>query len=239
MPGTEQSNFGVKGFTPTSMVDWPGVLSSVIFIGGCGFRCLACHNHPLVLNPSSLPDVPLDDIVAYLSEKRNWIDGVTITGGEPTNRKDLPRLLEILGSLGMMIKLDTNGANPDMLDTVAHSGLVDSVSMDVKAPLDEVRYSEVCGRRVDIDSIKLSVRILKHSGVDVTFRTTLIPGKVEEPELDEIRAFLGDSHRYIVQPFRNVSVLDESLQSAQEFDSIRMEKIRGLFENNPLKLMAS
>ncbi len=239
MLGTEQSSFGIKGFTPTSMVDWPGMLSSVVFIGGCGFRCLACHNHPLVLNPSSLPDLPIADILDYLSAKRNWIDGVTITGGEPTNRKDLPRLLEILGSLGMMIKLDTNGANPDMLDTVVHSGLVDSVSMDVKAPLDVVRYSQVCGKKVDIDSIKLSVRILKQSGVDVTFRTTLIPGIVEEPELEEIRTSLGDSHRYIVQPFRNVSVLDESLQSVSEFDCVRMERIKGLFENNPIKLMAS
>jgi pyruvate formate lyase activating enzyme len=239
MSGINGSNFGIKGFIPTSMVDWPGILSSVIFIGGCGFRCPACHNHGLVLDPASVDDVPLKDIIDYIRDKRNWIDGVTVTGGEPTLRKDLPRLLEILRSLGVMIKLDTNGSNPLMLDEIVHTGLVDSVSMDVKAPLDQETYSRACGVRAPLEAIMRSVKILKLSDVDVTFRTTLIPGMVEEPELAQIKSFLGDSHRYIVQPFRNVSVLAPDLRGAREFDMSRVERMKSIYEIHPVKRMAS
>jgi pyruvate formate lyase activating enzyme len=239
MSRIESPDFGVKGFIPTSMVDWPGILSSVIFIGGCGFRCLACHNHDLVLNPDSLPNLNLKDIIDYLSNRKNWIDGVTVTGGEPTMRRDLPGLLKILRSLGMMIKLDTNGANPMMLDELIHGGLVDSVSMDVKAPLTQEAYSAICGVKAPLRSIIGSIGILKRSSIDVTFRTTLIPGMVEEPELAKIRDYLGDDRRYIIQPFRNLTVLDRSLGAAAEFEPDRMEKMKNLFENDPPRLMAS
>ncbi len=154
------NNFGIKGFISTSLVDWPGKICSVVFLAGCGFRCPACHNPKLVLNPGSLPDYPIEEICRSLSNRSKWIDGVTVTGGEPTARKDLPDLLRILREYGVKVKLDTNGSNPQMLEDLIRSGLIDAVSMDVKAPLDSTAYSVVAGAPIDIEVIKRSILLL-------------------------------------------------------------------------------
>ena len=223
-------NFGIKGFISTSLVDWPGKICSILFLAGCGFRCPACHNPTLVLNPGSLPDYPLEEICRSLSNRSKWIDGVTITGGEPTTRGNLPHLLRILRECGVKIKLDTNGSNPQMLDNLIRSDLIDAVSMDVKAPLDSAAYSAVAGVPVDIEAIKRSLLLLLRSPIEVTFRTTVIPGLVEEPELARIREALGDAPRFIVQAFRSAETLDPSFAQIREFDRLRVDNMRARFE---------
>ena len=133
--------FHIKGFIPTSFLDWPGTICSVIFLGGCGFRCPACHNRNLVLEPRSLPDYPVEEILRSLDARGNWIDGITVTGGEPTIHKSLPNLLRIFRHRKLKIKLDTNGSNPEMLEALIDLRLVDAVSMDIKAPLTSEEYS--------------------------------------------------------------------------------------------------
>ena len=224
------NNFGIKGFISTSLVDWPGKICSVVFLAGCGFRCPACHNPKLVLNPGSLPDYPLEEICRSLSNRSKWIDGVTVTGGEPTVRKDLPDLLRILREYGVKVKLDTNGSNPQMLEDLIRSGLIDAVSMDVKAPLDSTAYSVVAGAPVDIEMIKRSILLLLGSPIEAIFRTTVIPGLVEEPELARIREALGDVPRFIVQSFRSMETLDPSFAQIREFDRLRVDKMRSRFE---------
>ncbi len=224
------NNFGIKGFISTSLVDWPGYLCSIVFLGGCGFRCPACHNAKLVLNPEAVPDYPLEEICAKLSNRSNWIDGVTVSGGEPTTHKTLPHLLEILVEYGVKIKLDTNGSNPQMLEDLIHSGLIHAVAMDVKAPLKSAVYSTVAGVPVNIDLIKRSIRIITSSPVEVTFRTTVIPGLVEEPELERIRDELGDVPRFIVQSFRSTETLNHSFSRIPEFSRVRVDEMRARFE---------
>ncbi len=228
-----QANLGIKGFIPMSLVDWPGRICSVLFMGGCNFRCPACHNHRLVLDQESLPEIPLEDALAYLKSRAQWIDGVTITGGEPTLRKSLPHVLGVLRDRGVPTKLDTNGSNPGVLDRLLRMGLVDAVFMDVKAPLDERRYRAVAGVPVDLHRIEESIDILLGSGVEVTFRTTVIPGMVEEPQLAEITRRLGSSRRFVVQPFRGSDTLDASLASRDEFDMGRIELMKRCFEVDP------
>lgn len=222
--------YSIKGFVPTSFVDWPGKISSVIFLAGCGFRCPACHNHKLVTDPDSLDDYPLDEIFRQLKRRNHWIDGVTVTGGEPTVRANLPQLLRLLRECGARVKLDTNGANPGMLARLIESGLVDAVYMDVKAPLDARHYSRVAGVPVDPAVIRRSIRILNGSGVEVAFRTTVVPGLVEEPELKLIVKALGPVHRFIVQPFRSAETLDPHLRGATEFSLDRIEAMKTTFE---------
>ena len=125
----------IKGFIKTSFLDWPGQVCSVVFLGGCGFRCRACHNPQLVLDPASLPDFPLEEIFQYLEQRAGWIDGVTVTGGEPTSDRHLPDLLKAFRLRRLKIKLDTNGSRPDVLEKLIANDLVDAVFMDVKAPL--------------------------------------------------------------------------------------------------------
>jgi len=195
-------DFNIKGFISTSMVDWPGKISSVIFLAGCGFRCPACHNRALVLEPHTLPDYSIEDILDQLTSRRDWIDGVTVTGGEPTTGKDLPALLRLLRSCGAKIKVDTNGSNPSMLKHLVSSGLVDAVYMDVKAPFEIEAYSMAAGVAVDPRIIRRSVEILKGSGLETVFRTTVVPDLVGESELEAIRRGLGSVQRFIIQPFR-------------------------------------
>jgi pyruvate formate lyase activating enzyme len=223
-------NFNIKGFIPTSLVDWPGRIASVVFLAGCGFRCPVCHNHKLVLAPDSLDDYPLDDILQSLRRRNAWIDGVTVTGGEPTVRNDLPDLLRLIRGCGVRIKVDTNGSNPTMLVRLIESELLDAVYMDVKAPLTIRQYAKVAGVPVDPRVLMRSIRILKDSGLEVAFRTTVIPGLVEEPELESITRSLGAVHRFIVQPFRGVDTLSPDFCGKAAFDPIRFERMRNRFE---------
>jgi pyruvate formate lyase activating enzyme len=222
--------FRIKGFIPTSFLDWPGKLCSVIFLGGCGFRCPACHNPKLVLEPGSLPDYPLREILRNMDARGNWIDGITVTGGEPTTHESLPNLLKFFRQRELKIKLDTNGSNPTMLEALINQGLVDAVSMDIKAPLTSEEYSRAAGVRVDLAAIKRSLDVLRHSKLEVIFRTTAIPGLVEEPQLELIGRSLGNVKRYIVQAFRNVDTLRPDFAGLEEFSQERVDRMRECFE---------
>jgi pyruvate formate lyase activating enzyme len=220
----------IKGFIRTSFLDWPGKVCSVVFLGGCGFRCRACHNPQLVLDPGSLPDFPLEEILQYLQLRSGWIDGVTVTGGEPTSDRHLPGLLRTFRSLGLRIKLDTNGARPDVLETLLRNDLVDAVFMDVKAPLTPGEYARVAGVPVDVAAIGRSIDILKRSHVEVRFRTTVIPGLVEEAELARIAEALGDVEHFAIQAFRKLETLDHTLEATDEFNPLRVDDMRRQFE---------
>ncbi|HMK34898.1 MAG TPA: anaerobic ribonucleoside-triphosphate reductase activating protein [Desulfomonilaceae bacterium] len=227
---TVDHGFGITGFIRTSFLDWPGKICSVIFLAGCNFRCPACHNAALVAQSDTRPEYPIDEIVRYLEKRKGWIDGVAVTGGEPTIRKNLPELLRLLRQTGTKIKLDTNGYNPAMLSHVISSQLIDAVAMDVKAPLTSTEYSRVTGTPLNIRLIKRSIEIIKESKLETTFRTTVIPHLVEERQLSEIRNFLGKVKNYKVQSFRNEETLDPSFSGLEEFSLERVEKMRRDFE---------
>lgn len=222
--------YGIKGFIGTSLLDWPGRICSVIFLGGCNFRCPACHNQQLVIGPDSMDDHPLDGIFQYLNTKKKWIDGVTVTGGEPTARRTLPVLLKLLQETDAKIKLDTNGSNPAMLAHIINAGLVDAIAMDIKAPLNATAYRRLAGTPIDVRLIRRSIQILKDSDREIIFRTTVVPGYVEEPQLEAIRKSLGEVQRFIVQPFRNKETLDPSFSEIEEFPLGRIESMKGQFE---------
>lgn len=223
-------HFSIKGFIPTSLVEWPGRVCSVLFLGGCNFRCPACHNYRLVLEPDSVAEYPLLDILKRLEDRKHWIDGIAITGGEPTFSKDLPDLLGILRDMGMSIKLDTNGSNPGMLAQILEAGLVDAVFMDVKAPLTAKAYSRAAGVTVHAGAIARSIEILKGSGLEVVFRTTVVPGLVAEPELASIVNHLGKVDRFTVQAFRNLNTLDPEFSNIEQFTMTRIDVMRQCFQ---------
>jgi len=223
-------DFHIKGFIPVSMLDWPGKVCSIVFLAGCSFRCPACHNGDLVIRQGSLRDESLAGVLSHLERRKNWIDGVTVTGGEPTIHDNLPQLLRTIRAQGVLIKLDTNGSHPGMIEALLSEGLVDAVAMDVKAPFTEEEYSKLAGVQVDIGLIFRSVEILKASGLEVVFRTTAIPGIVEEPQLRRIRQSLGEVPRFTIQGFRNVQTLDPAFRRIPQFAPERLERMRLLFE---------
>lgn len=199
---------GVQG---VSLIDYPGRVASVLFLGGCNFRCPFCHNADLVLRPDALPHLAELDVIASLSRRRSLVDGVVVSGGEPLMHGDeLPALLARLRAAGFAVKLDTNGYEVDALRDVLGSGLVDYVAMDVKTSL--ARYEQAAGRPIEQERIVSAVDAIKSSGVAHEFRTTCVPGIVERDDVVTIAAMLGPGERYYLQQFRpGDKVLDPAL----------------------------
>jgi pyruvate formate lyase activating enzyme len=172
----------------------------------------------------------MSEILSYLDGRKGWIDGVTITGGEPTVNPGLEALLEqIVNPLGLRTKIDTNGSNPALIKRLIDQNLISAVSMDIKAPLDFESYSRVCGVLADIDNILHSIDIIKASGIDFFFRTTVVPGLVAERELAEIKNTIGHDTPYMIQPFRNIDTLDPHLKGFPEYEMERFESMKARY----------
>jgi len=215
----------IKGFLETSLSDWPGKLCSVLFLPTCNFRCPYCHNHPLVLHPEQYATVPLEDILARLHSLRDWIDGVCLTGGEPCLHADLPVLVREIKRHRFLIKLDTNGSNPQGLENLIEAGEVDFVSMDVKAPLDPFHYSRSTGLPVKLKPILESIEILKRGKVDYQFRMTVVPGLHREEDIQTLGDQLRAGPRFILQNFNPENPLDPSLKNIAPYDPKVLKKI--------------
>jgi pyruvate formate lyase activating enzyme len=172
---TNQEALGIKGFLETSFVDWPGKVASVLFLPKCNFRCPFCHNRSLVENPEGHEDIPLAYIMARLADLEGWVDGVCISGGEPTIHPLLPSLIAKIKAVGLAVKLDTNGTRPHVLKALIEKRLIDCVAMDIKAPLNETSYARAAGRAVDLAAIQESISLLKQGKVEYYFRTTVVP----------------------------------------------------------------
>lgn len=184
-----------------SLNDWRGRIAVVIFLGGCNFRCDYCHNKDLVYFPGKFDAIPVEDIIEYIQEHRDYIDGVVVSGGEPTVNPDLADLLKKFKENRIDVKLDTNGSNPKMLKRLIEEKLVNYISMDVKAPLD--KYSQICNADVDIEDIINSIRIIKSSGIDHEFRTTMID-ELTQQDIEEIKLYIGEE--LTLQEYKKMAV---------------------------------
>jgi len=179
----------ICGVEKMSLVDWKGKIAVVLFLGGCNFRCGYCHNKDLVHFPGKFKAVELDDVMDYINENKDFLTGIVVTGGEPTVSPDLFDLLEKLKTTSLPIKLDTNGSNPHVLKYLIDNKLIDFVAMDVKAPLD--RYEEICGCEVDIWAIENSIAVIKNSGIEHEFRTTMLP-ELSPEDIEWIKTYIGE-----------------------------------------------
>lgn len=205
----------IKGLEKFSPRDYPGVISATVFLGSCNYRCPYCHNAELVLNPDDLPTYPMDYITDFLDSRRDWLEGVCITGGEPLLHRDISDFLSLLKQRGLSVKLDTNGSFPSRLENLIAKNLIDSIAMDVKAPLE--RYEEVTRANVDKEKIQRSIDIIMHSGVDYMFRMTAVPGLIDEARMKEIGRMLQGAKVFQIQQFEPVNTLDPSFERLKPF----------------------
>jgi len=218
----------IKGFIDLSMVDWDDKVSAVIFLPICNFRCPFCYNVALVLTPDELPTIPFEKIESYLERHKGAIEGVVITGGEPTLHKDLPYLCKRLKNLGFKVKLDTNGTSPSMIKELIDHSLVDYVAMDIKAPLTEEKYSRATGVHAKgfLQTVEESMNILMQSGVDYEFRTTVVPTIHTEEDIKSISKVLGGCRRYVLQNLKSeVKMIDPSFENLKPFSKEEMETL--------------
>lgn len=195
----------LAGYLPTGMLDWPGLVSTTIFLSGCSLRCPYCHN-PELLSVHEAPDT-WEQLLSHLTVRRGWIDGVVVTGGEPTADPGIFSLLEALVSRGLRVKLDSNGMSPDTLAAILESGLVDFVALDVKTL--PSRYSSL-GATGDGAALTRSISAVIRSGVDHEFRTTVYPPLIQPEELPHVAALLDGGSLYVLQQYRP----DRTLEAA-------------------------
>jgi pyruvate formate lyase activating enzyme len=217
----------LRGWVRTSLIDYPDHIATVLFSGGCNFRCPMCHNADLVLRPHELPRIDDRQVWAFLSRRAGMVDGVVLTGGEPTLQADLLPFLRRLHSPGLDIKLDTNGSRPDVLAALLEEGLVDYVAMDVKAPPD--KYALLCGvASVDLGAIERSMALLREGAVPYEFRTTVVPGWLAEEDVAEIARWIAGARRYVLQSFRPLNTLDPALSRLEPYPPRRLQDMAAL-----------
>ena len=190
----------IRGWVRTSLIDYPVKIAAVLFTSGCNFRCPYCQNSELVLHPEGLPEIDPAEIFKLLTRRRGLIDGVVITGGEPTLQNGLDDFLRKVKELGLAAKLDTNGYHPQILRDLLEQRLLDYVAMDIKAPL--AKYPLAAGVPVDVQRIEESVRQILASGIDHEFRTTVVPGIVAPKDVEEMARLIAGAGKYVLQQFR-------------------------------------
>jgi len=216
----------IKGFIGVSLSDWDGKVSAVMFLPGCNMRCPFCYNKDLVLQPDKMPTIEQERIEKHLQMNRKWIDGVVITGGEPTLHDDLPILCEEIKKEGFKVKLDTNGTNPTMIRGLIKKQLADFVALDVKAPLNKERYKAASGMNTAsfLEKIGETIQILLNDTVDYEFRTTLVPTLHQIEDIEKICQSIRGCKKYALQNFRSgVETIDPRFQSLKPFSRAQLE----------------
>ena len=211
----------IGGFNKLTTQDFPGNLACIIFTNGCNFDCDYCYNRDLV--ESHAPEISEEEIFSYLNQRKNMLDGVVISGGEPTIWNDLIPFMEKIKELGLKIKLDTNGYRPEVLKEILDKNLVDYIAMDIKALFNE--YYKIVNKKLDTDKLIESINLIKKSKVDHEFRTTIIKGFHTIEDLDKIVEVINGSPYYL-QNFRmEDTVINKKLFGFSE------EELKGIQEH--------
>jgi len=222
----------IGGLQKLTLIDYPGRLAATIFLCGCNFRCPFCYSGELVL-PEKIknqPKIPEKDFFDFLKERRGLLEGVVMCGGEPTINKKLPSFIEKIKKLGYLVKLDTNGSNPEMLKKLINEKLIDYpsgakggderkfidyVAMDIKAPKE--KYSEAVGVKADIKKIEESIDILKKSKIDHEFRTTVVPTFHTKEDILKIARWISPAKKYFLQNFRPEKTIDQKFEKIKPY----------------------
>lgn len=227
----------ICGLNKTTLLDYPGCVAATVFVGGCNFRCPFCHNGDLVLHSAKMKEYSEEEILAFLNKRKNVLEGVCVTGGEPTLYSDLPEFIAKIKAMGYKVKLDTNGSNPKMLKRLVEGKLVDYVAMDIKAPVSE--YNKVCGVQVDTESVQQSVAYLKQGEVPYEFRTTVVKELHTKQDILEIGKWILGAENYYLQSYRetdeNICKGFSAMEKEELFElemelkkSIKNVKVRGV-----------
>jgi len=196
----------IGGIQKSSLIDYPGKVSSVIFCSGCNFDCPYCHNPGLVTGQSNCPNpIDTDAVYGFLDQRRNLLDGVVVSGGEPTLQPDLVDLCRKIKDFGFPVKLDTNGSRPQVLRQLIAEGLVDYIAMDLKT--DPVLYRSFIKPDCRPDPILESIELIMESGIDYEFRTTCVKPIVTGRTIENILQLIQGARLYALQRFRNSEVL--------------------------------
>lgn len=218
----------ISGLQKTTLIDYPGKIAAIIFTRGCNFRCGYCHNPELVDPEIYYPEIKSEEIFDFLEKRRNVLEGVVITGGEPLIHSDIKDFIKKIKELDYAVKLDSNGSNPVLLQELINDNLIDYIAMDIKHL--PQRYSEVTPSDPDIEKIKQSINIIKNSGLPYEFRTTVLPKYFQKDDFIAIGELLKGAKIYYLQQFRPIKTLDKDYQQEKSFSQIELEAFKRILE---------
>lgn len=210
----------IYGLRKTTLLDYPGRVACTLFTRGCNFRCPFCQNRLLVLPEEATGELHTqDEIMEFLYKRAGVLQGVCITGGEPTLQPDLAEFIRQVKSTGLAVKLDTNGYEPEVLRSLLDEGLVDYIAMDIKNS--PGKYASTVGlEAIDIGRIKASAQLIMQSGVEYEFRTTVTRELHEESDFNEIAAWLAGARRYFLQGYVDSEGVIDRRYTAYDIDTI-------------------
>jgi pyruvate formate lyase activating enzyme len=221
----------IGGFQKTSLLDFPDRVSAIVWTSGCNFRCPFCYNPALALGKG--PVFPEEEILSFLAKRKGLLEGVVVTGGEPFLQNGLPGFLQKVRDLGFLVKVDTNGAYPEKLQSLIEDNLVDYVAMDVKAPRE--KYSQLAGVEVAVSAIDASISLLMQKAPQYEFRTTFVPGLLVKEDVVEIAKWLRGARRFYLQQFKRMTPvlskdLDRVVPYPREYFQETLAAIQPFFE---------
>ncbi|TSC96370.1 MAG: pyruvate formate lyase activating enzyme [Parcubacteria group bacterium Athens1014_10] len=232
-----------RGWQKTSLIEYPGKIVSVLWVGGCNWRCPWCYNKDLVLNSEKLPSFKEGEILDFLKTRKKLLDGIIITGGEPTLKKGLQNFIKKVKKLKFLIGIETNGSNPEMLKKMIKEKLLNFVAMDIKAPVDNLqlttynsqltthnlqpnKYDELTGVKVNLKKIKESIGIIKNSSIDYEFKTTIVP-ILTKNDIIKIAKFLKGAKKFVLQQFNpKESVLKEEYKKIKPYAESKLKEMQ-------------
>lgn len=216
------------GIQKTTLVDFPGNVAATLFTGGCNMRCPYCHNPELINNLSNLEHISWDQIYSFLQKRKNVLDGVCITGGEPLIHKDIGTIISKIHDLGLLVKIDTNGTEPELLKKLP----VDFIAMDIKTSLENYGRIGYTGSADVAELVKKSIDYIIGSGIDHEFRTTLVPGIVDKDDIKKIVKLIKGAQKYSLAQFRPDNTLDPSYGNVQPYTIYELKEIEDILIEN-------
>jgi pyruvate formate lyase activating enzyme len=212
----------IGGLQKTTLIDYPGKVACLVFTVGCNFRCGYCHNPELHGKKDSI--ISAEDFFQFLKDRRGKLEGVVITGGEPTIQPDLPIFIEKIKELNYLVKLDTQGSLPNVVDKLLKNKLLDYIAMDIKAPIN--KYREISNSPIDGENILQSINLIKNSGIDYEFRTTIVKEQLSVKDIKEIGKLIKGAKRYYLQKFIPGKVLDSTFSNKSSYTDCELEEIK-------------
>jgi len=220
----------IGGLQKVSLIDYPGLISAIIFLQGCNFKCSYCHNPELVDSKLFQPCIKEKEVLDFLNTRKGKLDAVTITGGEPTIHDDLAPFIKQIKKMGFAVKLDTNGSQPQVIKNLLAEKLLDFIAMDIKAPLE--KYKEIVKTQVNPDSIKESIRLILKSKIPHEFRTTVVESQLEENDILQIGKLIPGANHYALQKFVPAKVLEKKFLKEKSYPDEIFQKIKKNLEHH-------
>lgn len=217
-----------KGLEKNSLIEWPGKVVAVAYTGGCNFRCPYCQNSDLVLKPGEIPGIGEEEILDHLRSKEKWLDGLIVTGGEPTLHPSLFNFSQKVKNEGFVFGVETNGTNFDVLKELIEKELVDRIALDIKAPLNWSKYKKAIG--VDdkdlFENVKKSIELLQDSDISHEFRTTVVPKLLDTEDLEKIGKKIKGSKNFYLQQFTPQNTLDQEFEKVEPYPESKLKEIQ-------------